>query len=103
MATNASEMFSELFYEERKSLCLYPCTYLEIRKTDSMKSKDNYQTQGSTLTLNFNKFVTVSNTYYSYTELELLAELGGYIGLFLGVSVSSLSDLIKNIVDFIFP
>ena len=68
----------------------------------SKKSKDIFEF-GSILRLNFRDFVTVTKTFNSYTELELLAELGGYIGLFLGISVNNLSDLIKHIVDVIIP
>ena len=36
---------------------------------------------------------------YSYTELELLAEFGGYVGLFLGLSVFSIHQLFDVVVD----
>ena len=34
--------------------------------------------------------------HISYNILELMAEVGGYVGLFLGVSVNQFSDLIKS-------
>ena len=39
------------------------------------------------LQLIFNKFITTTKARYAYRELELLAEFGGYVGLFLGISV----------------
>ena len=55
------------------------------------------QIQGSTLIIKFNKIISVTESYYSYTELELLAEFGGYVGLFLGLSVFDLSRLLEQI------
>ena len=103
LAKNASDMYLSLFNSKMKDHCHYPCTYLMIKEENYLKTTDRYKTQGSLLAIQFNKFVTVSTTYYSYTELELLAELGGYVGLFLGVSFNSLGDLVKNIADLLCP
>ena len=45
--------------------------------------------------MEFPKYVRVSSSYYSYNLLELLAEVGGYVGLFLGVSIIQISSLVK--------
>ena len=49
--------------------------------------------------MKFNKYIEVINAEYSYTELELLAEFGGYVGLFLGMSLFHLADLFDKILD----
>ena len=56
---------------------------------------------GTVSELNFDKYVKVTKVKRSYTELELLAELGGYVGLFLGISVLHLSQAVDKILDII--
>ena len=56
---------------------------------------------GTISELNFDKYVKVTKVKRSYTELELLAELGGYVGLFLGISVFHLSQAVDKILDVI--
>ena len=52
----------------------------------------------SALGFTFNLFTKESIAYLTYTELELIAEFGGYVGLFLGYSVLSLTDVFKKII-----
>ena len=42
------------------------------------------------LKLRFKKFIKVSRSRQAYGSLELLAEVGGYVGLFLGISINQL-------------
>ena len=58
-------------------------------------------TQNKQVTFNFDKFIKVTHAYLAYTELELLAELGGYVGLFLGYSVFHLSEVIEKIIMYL--
>lgn len=67
-------------------ICQYPCTYLDISLT-KMEISDAGFNSSSSVCLKFRKFVSVTESHYSYTELELLAEVGGYVGLFLGFSI----------------
>ena len=41
----------------------------------------------------FNELITVSHEDYSYIWLNLVAEVGGYVGLFLGLSMFQMIDL----------
>ena len=45
--------------------------------------------------------VKVQETIYDYTVLSLLAEIGGYTGLFLGASVANLTIIIEKIKKYI--
>ncbi len=47
----------------------------------------------------FDKYVKVTTSTYAYTELVLLAELGDYVGLFLGLSVFDLRLVFKKIFN----
>ena len=79
-------------HESKK--CKYPCTFLKIKVIEN--GKGSLKTSNTwTLTLRFLKYIRVTTSYYSYKELELLAEFGGYIGLFLGVSIFHLKDALK--------
>jgi len=44
-----------------------------------------------------NTKIKVYESYYIYSELSLIAEIGGYVGLFLGISVNQ----VTNLMDFI--
>ena len=47
----------------------------------------------------FNDLVQVSYDQYSYIWLNLVAEVGGYVGLFLGFSVFQLTDLMDVLLQ----
>ena len=79
-----------------KKECPYPCTNLMI-KMMNIKETNSLAT---TLDLHFNEFTHVINAHYTYTELELLAEFGGYVGLFLGYSVLNLSDVFVILIEY---
>ena len=83
--------------------CSYPCKFLRVLVTPAkVRNPQNEKKQGW-IKMQFNKFIRVTNAEYSYTELELLAEFGGYVGLFLGISVFHFSDLFDKILDWCLP
>ena len=63
----------------------------------SFRSKTSLST--NVLILKFNKFIKFTKAKHVYDELSLLAEIGGYIGLFLGVSVFHLRTTFDKILD----
>lgn len=75
-----------------KANCLHPCTYLKmsIEKGPSNDCKP-FCPSG----IYFADVVTVIESQYSYDGLSLLAEIGGYVGLFLGVSILQLAEMVK--------
>ena len=105
--TNKSIQAFKLFYklnDNRMNIekCLFPCHYskisvtpLIIRRKEMPKSKMKDQMQ-----LIFDKYIKVTQSSISYTGLELLAELGGYVGLFLGLSVFDLKHAIYKIINY---
>ena len=46
----------------------------------------------------FNEFIQEIVNYYSYDDLSFIAEIGGYVGLFLGASVFQIADLFTVII-----
>jgi len=73
--------------------CPYPCKFSNIILTNrnSMPAKLSL----GYLKLNFAEMIKLTTYSYSYGVLELLAEIGGYVGLFLGLSVYHLREVIK--------
>ena len=81
--------------------CPYPCQFLMNRiTTTDYKEEDNTD---NTIYLVFDKHIKVTTSTYGYTELELLAELGGYVGLFLGLSVFDLRLVFNKIFNIFMP
>ena len=74
--------------------CHYPCKFIKSSIVP-YKGRNDRNTTG----LKFDKFIKVMKAAYSYTELELLAEFGGYVGLFLGISVFHVSQVVDKILD----
>ena len=86
----------DLFHHKTHQIknCLYPCKFIKTGVRPSRK-----RSYHNTTKLNFDKFIKVTKAVYSYTELELLAEFGGYVGLFLGISVYQSSHVVDKILD----
>ena len=49
--------------------------------------------------INFKEYIKVTEAFYLYSTLTLIAEVGGYVGLFLGVSVNQVSGLFNTMLD----
>ena len=79
--------------------CPYPCAYLKIRSIGSASAK-NLDTGNFGFV--FNMFTEKAEAHFTYTELELIAEFGGYVGLFLGYSVLSLTDIFNKSLEYYF-
>ena len=91
----ARELYHRLHQKTHKIKdCLYPCKFIKIAVTPYKTRSDKNTTR-----LKFDKFIKVTKAAYSYTELELLAEFGGYVGLFLGFSVFQVSHVVDKILD----
>ena len=94
----ANGIFWEVF-DKQITQCPYPCHFLmkQITPTD-YDSKD-----GGEIWLRFDEYIKVTSSTHGYTELELLAELGGYVGLFLGLSVFDLRLVFNKIFNISMP
>ena len=81
-----------------------PRSCLEVHA--NFGSKEKYHAEESTeyyvkgnLTLDFHQYVKVSKSFWGYDAIELIAEVGGYVGLFLGVSVNQVRFLIGRLFN----
>ena len=86
---------------EKLSGCLFPCTVYKYT-AQKYTSSFSYATMGSnhnvsTISLSIAKLgMTIIKETYLYDEFTLIAEIGGSLGLFLGLSCVSLFDLIEK-------
>ena len=81
-----------------KTKCKIPCRLLFIRP--NVLREGIYNSQSKTkITLNLKEDVKITDEYFLYSGLSLIAEIGGYVGLFLGVSVKQISLLMEMIYD----
>ena len=78
--------------------CPYPCKFMKSSLVPYTSRYDHNFT-----VLRFDKFIKATKAEYSYTELELLAEFGGYVGLFLGISVFHISLAVDKILQKLVP
>ena len=66
-----------------------------------MGSKSNYETPQ--MRFEFNKFIKTTKARYAYQELEFIAEFGGYVGLFLGISVFHVREAFQRLIHTFLP
>ena len=79
---------------ETEKYCPESCVYQMITFGAFTKEEEPYS--NNILNIRFQRFIKVSKSRYSYTILELIAEFGGYVGLFLGLSVVQLSVIFER-------
>ena len=99
-SSEAYQLFKDVFTSTNKQgakECPYPCQFL-MNWVTTIDYKDENDTD-NTLRLRFDKYIKVTTSTYGYTELELLAELGGYVGLFLSLSVFDLRLVFNKIFN----
>ena len=107
-AINAINLFLDMTYFNQTKANLYcpkSCTYM-MTSFSSFTKETKPKNGPGYLELRFQRFIKVSRSRVAYGWLELLAEVGGYVGLFLGVSINQISSLsksfftrVKNIID----
>ena len=83
--------------------CPYPCKFVKSLVLPLKSRCGGNCTSRLKTILRFDKFIKVTEAKYSYTELELMGEFGGYVGLFLGVSVFHISQVIDTLLNIVFP
>ena len=84
--------------EENYEGCNYPCSYFKV----STKQDNTFDSPGSSiLLLRFEHLIQVTKSHYAYSELSLIAEIGGYVGLFLGISVNQIPYLLNVLKKFL--
>ena len=82
---------------QANSGCNKTCSYVTLR-ANTVRERENWYKTISNLLIYFKENVKITKAYHVYSGLSLIAEIGGYVGLFLGVSINQ----ITNLFDIIF-
>ena len=98
----AIDLFKKLSKGNPTEECPYPCRFLKNKFLMQNQNPTTFVSNNLYLTFNFDKYVKTTKFYLDYTELELLAEFGGYVGLFLGISVFNLKDVFNAVTQSMF-
>ena len=94
LAKQANEYLEKTF-KTYSDNCLNPCNYFLI---NAIKMSEVNRTKPyAILRLSFNEYIKTTTSYYSYLTLSMVAEIGGYVGLFLGVSLYQTTDILNAI------
>ena len=81
--------------KENVDNCNNPCLFTSTKATVTRRKEDG---KGKVV-IRFKENIKVIEAYYLYSTLSLIAEVGGYVGLFLGVSVNQVSALVDVVID----
>ena len=83
-----------IIYDKTKyGHCIEPCQFFSIA-TETAYIKDILNPEYAKVNLNFEDIIKVSKSYYIFSGISMLGEIGGYVGLFLGVSVNQITNLL---------
>ena len=103
-AKKAFQLYKEFrnhYWDLENVSCLESCSYMNIKiiKATETKGDKSFVDKGKgEALLNFNAQVHETVAYYSYDDLSFIAEIGGYVGLFLGASMYQAADLFDAII-----
>ena len=100
----ALEIYRKIFDRRYANPCKSPCNYVTLR---AMKTKDSFQPwvdgkKTSVMNISTRENIKVTKGLWLYSELSLVAEIGGYVGLFLGISILQIRKLIDLLLVQVF-
>ena len=94
LSQKVANIMGELYSNDRKNLsCKYPCSYLKVKSLKPEYYRDF--AESSKVEFFMPKKVRVLRSQYSFTGFSFVAEVGGYVGLFLGANFLQCSDLLR--------
>jgi len=91
----AAEQYNRHRYPSHK-VCRRSCTKMKI-STVYLARYVNEDQMTSYVTFNFGKLIDVSVEVESYRFLNMVAEIGGYLGLTLGVSLHDINHVLTSV------
>ena len=93
-------LYEETFTKFQKN-CRIPCnsifTFASLNVQEDLLCAPNCTK--AIVKMSFKNFVKVSRSMETYSALSLIAEVGGYVGLFLGISVNQISNVFKILMS----
>ena len=97
----AHQKYKKLMYMTPSSKeCLIPCNQIDINiRREGFGHIPINETVPVMSVLAVQRWIKKSEEKLIYTELSLLAEIGGYVGIFLGYSMLNVADNLYNFVN----
>ena len=85
------ELYSQIFRNLTNN-CHSPCSFVSTKGIKIMEQDSSY----GYVMMMFKENIKVIEAHHLYSTLSMIAEIGGYVGLFLGVSVNQISVLMNS-------
>ena len=87
---------------ETNDRCYNPCSIFSFipLHPKMLDEVSNVNFNGS-IYMTFPRYVKVFERSYTYSQLSLVAEVGGYVGLFLGISINQVTNLVAFLLKMI--
>ena len=79
--------------------CLEACSYMSIKVTKAGEREEKELKNQGRLILSFRQKIHKTEAYYLYEGISLVADTGGFVGLFLGASVYQMADLFESFMS----
>lgn len=99
-ALEAFKLYSKVTFEASAATlenCSHPCHYLTTRIMETHRASTLLDF--GRLNIDFEENIKMTKASYTYNELSLVAEIGGHVGLFLGVSVYQITFILEYLVQ----
>ena len=102
LMNQAREFYDDKIMADEYQQCPNPCSTITSTFNIRNQVKNPEESDTTALTrIEFPSKVKIIQAYPAYTILSLVAEVGGYVGLFLGVSVLDLKSLISGTYEYL--
>ena len=99
---NASfyESYGNFEHDSLDEICPLDCSSMTIIYTVSDVDLHDGNEDEAYVKIYFKNHIKVSKSIIGYTEISLMAELGGYIGVLLGISLMDITSILNHIIDY---
>ena len=87
---------------DHKWICHHPCNFISTSATvNSGKIGGFINGKRSTIaSIQFRENIKVIEAYYLYSCLSMIAEIGGYVGMFLGISIIQITFVLDKLLSW---
>ena len=91
----------DLYVNKPGTVCPELCNFLEVSLRTQLSINKTKEDKSGTSYMKFSlkNTIKVTNSHFLYNGLTLMAEIGGYVGLFLGISVVHVNDMVRNVLE----
>ncbi len=99
--SNSAQKALKMYHENRRNqlnICLRSCIFTDVNLGPPVKESGN--SGESKIVLYFRKDVKTVTEYLLYDEMSMFAEIGGFMGLFLGVSFLNVAYLFNKLLEY---